>query len=155
MSIKHTVYVYYCVFRMAKSKAQRMKEFRVRKKAQLGDQWLRRENERVKSYFIPIAELSDEKQLQKRERNRTDCTMYRRKLKMDETELRQNQTQNDEEWSNTSTSDDNEVSSTTSVDYGPMTVKMKFTKSRSSSEGSSRQSRGRKRVSRALAKQYR
>ena len=64
---------------MAKSKAQRMKVYRARKKAQLGDQWLWRENERVKSCFAPIAELSDENQLHKRERNRTDCATCRRK----------------------------------------------------------------------------
>ncbi len=129
---------FYC--RMAKSKAQRMKEYRARKKAELGDAWLKRENQRVKGYFVPISELSEEKQTHKRKLNKNHCETYRKKQKTvacDETiESGENNKTND------ALEDENAVS---------LIVKMRF----NTPKESSRQSRGRIRVSRALAKQYR
>ena len=50
---------------MAKSKAQRMKEYRARKKATLGEDCLKQERNRTKQYYKPTAELNrkDEKRL--------------------------------------------------------------------------------------------
>ena len=42
----------YRAWRMKGYRAQRMKEFRARKKPELGDEWLRRENMRVKLTFF-------------------------------------------------------------------------------------------------------
>ena len=39
--------------RRPKSKSQRMKEYRERKKALLGDKWLSKERQRVKQYYKP------------------------------------------------------------------------------------------------------
>ena len=46
---------------MVKSKAQRMREYREIKKVELGEKLLRRENRRVKRYFVPVSQLSKEK----------------------------------------------------------------------------------------------
>lgn len=68
---------------MAKTKSQRMKEYRERKKALLGDIWLRKENQRVKSYFVPISELPLRKQHHKRELIKKHAQTYRKKLKLE------------------------------------------------------------------------
>ncbi|WAQ99020.1 hypothetical protein MAR_023393 [Mya arenaria] len=136
---------------MTKSKSQRMKEYRARKKAMLGDEWLRRENQRVKSYFVPVSELPLRKREHKRELNRKHARTHRRKRKIDTNYI---EGQNDREEAmleqEPSTSQENEISSTTDI-RTPLAIKMPF----SSYQKSSRESRGRKRVSRALAKQYR
>lgn len=51
---------------MAKTKAQIMKDYRERKKALLGDKWLKSESDRVKSYFVLVAQLNREKKKIKR-----------------------------------------------------------------------------------------
>jgi hypothetical protein len=43
---------------MAKSKAQRMKEYRARKKASLGEDCLKQERNRTKQCYKPTAELN-------------------------------------------------------------------------------------------------
>ncbi|WAR14247.1 hypothetical protein MAR_004352 [Mya arenaria] len=137
---------------MAKSKAQRMKEYRARKKAELGKEWFKRENQRVKGYFVPISELSEEKQAHKRQLNRKHCETYRKKRKIIAHE--ENTQEVGESSQNIdSLEDENGVSSSTvsTANEQSLTVKMNF----GMPKESSRQSRGRKRVSRALAKQYR
>lgn len=135
---------------MAKTKAQRMKEYRERKKALLGDEWLKKERERVRVYKPPIAELSIEEQEHKRKMNRKHCDTYRKKRKLAYEEEASPDIQINENNDSTITDDCNGVSSTTFNMSEPLTVKINFNKPESS-----RKSRGRKRVSRALAKQYR
>ena len=49
---------------MAKSKSQRMKEYRERKKASLGEKWLIQESNRTREYYKPTSQLnSKEKKL--------------------------------------------------------------------------------------------
>lgn len=137
---------------MAKTKSQRMKEYRERKKALLGDEWLRRENQRVKGYFVPISELPLRKQEHKRELNKKHAQTYRKKLKLDiDNTDRSSKTEEHRVLTPepSTTQGSNEVSSTTNIP-NPLIVKIPFT-----SKESSRESRGRKRISRALAKQYR
>ncbi|KAH3811138.1 hypothetical protein DPMN_139544 [Dreissena polymorpha] len=65
---------------MAKSKAQRMREYRERKKQQLGEEeWLRQERNRRKIYLTPIAQMDEDKQLKVRERNRKCQQRFRKK----------------------------------------------------------------------------
>ena len=68
---------------MANSKSQRMKEYRARKKAQLhvGDEWLKHENVRVKAYFKPVSELSDEDKYYRQAKNRLNSLEYHQKRK--------------------------------------------------------------------------
>jgi hypothetical protein len=65
---------------MAKTKSQRMKEYR--KKSSIRRRMAEKEHARVKNYYIHVAQLSKEKQQQRRMRNRVDCTKYRRKMKL-------------------------------------------------------------------------
>lgn len=132
---------------MAKTKAQRMKEYRERKKALLGDEWLKKERERVRAYKPPIDQLSKEEQEHKRKLNRKHCEKYRQKRKTEKTA--EQSSQNNDNVVSTA-ADSNGVSSTTGSTTEILTVKMNFNKPENS-----RKSRGRKRISRALAKQYR
>ncbi|MEW8542104.1 MAG: hypothetical protein AB2693_01100 [Candidatus Thiodiazotropha sp.] len=131
---------------MAKSKAQRMKEYRERKKAELGEEWLRRENRRVKSYFIPVSELSKEKKTSRRLRNRRNAQNYRmRKHASRDTGSSTSTVQESLASTSRATEDDLGVSSTTGdVADTPLVVKLPWMKSHSSA--------GKKRASRALAK---
>ena len=54
---------------MAKSKSQRMKEYRARKKEQLRKRWLKMERERIKGYFQPIEMLADDEKEKRRDKN--------------------------------------------------------------------------------------
>ncbi|KAH3719428.1 hypothetical protein DPMN_062263 [Dreissena polymorpha] len=64
---------------MAKSKAQRMREYRERKKQQIGEEeWLRQERNRRKIYFTPMAQMDEDKQLKVRERNRKCQQRFRK-----------------------------------------------------------------------------
>ena len=135
---------------MAKTKAQRMKEYRERKKALLGDEWLKKERERVRVYKPPVSTLTEEQQEHKRELNRKHCETYRKKRKLEEAASPNSQINNNDSSVTTTTEDCNGVSSTTDNTSETLTVKMNF-----NNPESSRKSRGRKRVSRALAKQYR
>lgn len=140
---------------MAKTKSQRMKEYRARKKEQLGDEWLRRENQRVKSYFVPISALTEEKQMHKRQLNREHCKTYRKKQRssVENRDAVADSVENQDAVADTVVErGENEAGSSTDHRNTPLTVKMNFHMSK---ESASRQSRGRKRVSRALAKQYR
>lgn len=47
-----------------------MKEYRERKKQELGGDWLKKERERVKAYYTPTAQLTEEKKEKRREKNR-------------------------------------------------------------------------------------
>lgn len=67
---------------MAKTKAQIMKDYRERKKASLGDKWLKSESQRVKSYFVPVAQLNREKKIKRRDKERTRKQRYRLKKKL-------------------------------------------------------------------------
>ena len=133
---------------MAKSKAQRMREYRERKKAELGEEWLRRENRRVKSYFVPVSQLSKEKTAKRRERNRGNAQSYRAKKQM---KLSDDNNTNvaivNNAGTSTSREDENGVSSTSDILNSPLVVKLQAMKSHSSV--------GKKCTSRALAKAYR
>lgn len=132
---------------MAKSKAQRMREYRQKKKEQLGDSWLKAERERVRGYFVPIADLDDEARERKRERNKIRQARFRNKRRVDKANeasvANVNNMSNDIQQPSTS---ENVVSSSSD---SVLTVKMPFVVREKVSI------RGRKRSSRALAKSYR
>lgn len=67
---------------MAKSKSQRMKEYRARKKEILGDEWLKMERERVKGYYVPTEILSKADKEKRREKNRKAASKFYKKKKM-------------------------------------------------------------------------
>ncbi|WAR12346.1 EXO-like protein [Mya arenaria] len=100
---------------------------------------------------VPPSKLPLRKREHKRELNRKHARTHRRKRKIDTNYI---EGQNDREEAmleqEPSTSQEHEISSTTDI-RTPLAIKMPF----SSYQKSSRESRGRKRVSRALAKQYR
>jgi len=133
---------------MAKSKAERMREYRERKKEQLGDKWLKSERRRVRGYFVPMAELDDEKQMKLREQNKIRQARYRNEKKRSgNSEAAASSVITDgsnEPQPSTST---NAVTSTTSDTV--LTVKLPFP------TPSSKSTSGRKRASRALARSYR
>ena len=114
---------------MAKSKSQCMKEYRERKKQQLGDRWLTIERERVKKYR-QTAHIDPEKKEHIRELSRIRQARYRNRKKRN----------------NEADGDGDTVSSTTDS----LTVKMPFKSTKSSSCV-----KGKKRVSRALSRSYR
>ena len=45
-----------------------MKEYRERKKQELGGDWLKKERERMKAYYTPTAQLTEEKKEKRREK---------------------------------------------------------------------------------------
>ena len=131
---------------MPKSKSQRMKEYRARKKEQLGDQWLKQERSRVKACYVPTEQLNDDDKQIRRDKNKKNArTFYAKKRngnKDTHNDEHLNETEPEEEPS-CSHEDDNGVSSTTM----PLTVKMPF--------NTSSQNKGQhKRVSRALKRSY-
>ena len=109
-------------FSMAKSKAQRMREYREKKKQRYGEEWPKKENQRIKSYFVPVAELSEEKRQHKRKLNKVHCATYRKKRKMNadkDHEVHHLTHQTDSHPLNTaSTSDEYDISSTTTEGSG-------------------------------------
>lgn len=133
---------------MAKSKAQRMREYRERKKEQLGEKWLKSERERVKGYHVPIADLDSEKRQKKREGNKRRQALYRlRKKEKNAAHDSNNQSEvrTESPIASTSNTSENLVPSTSSCN---LTVKLPFCTS------NIRKSIGKRRVSRALAKSY-
>ena len=64
--------------KMAKSKAQRMKEYRARKKASLGEDCLKQERNRTKQCYKPTAELNRKDEKARRERIREHVAAYRK-----------------------------------------------------------------------------
>lgn len=61
---------------MAKTKSQRMKEYRQRKKEQYGEAWAKKERTRVKANYRPTALLTDEEKAKRRERNRINAMKF-------------------------------------------------------------------------------
>lgn len=137
---------------MAKSKAQRMREYRERKQQQLGNRWLKMERERTKPYFKKIEDLDEEKRAKRRQQNRDSQSTYRKKMKArTDNEVRDNDIEvhiGDQQPSTSQINDDTVVSSTTGNDM-TLTVKLPFGPS------TSRASKGKQRVSRTLARTYR
>lgn len=66
---------------MAKSKTQRMKEYRARKKASIGEDWLKQERKRTKQYYKPTAERNRKDEKVRRERIRDNVAAYRKRQK--------------------------------------------------------------------------
>ena len=66
--------------RMAKTHAQRQKEYRERKKAELGDTWVKAENRRTQKYYVPTAFLSKDRADQRRKRVKKNVRQFRKKL---------------------------------------------------------------------------
>ncbi|XP_053404978.1 uncharacterized protein LOC128558788 [Mercenaria mercenaria] len=97
---------------MAKSKAERMREYRARKKQQLGEkEWLKRERARTKPYFKPMALLDESKQIEIREKNRINQIRFRRRKRQQKNTLVHSSTE--PQPSRSAESNENEVSSTT------------------------------------------
>ena len=135
---------------MAKSKSQRMKEYRARKKEILGDEWLKMERERVKGYYVPTEILSKADKEKRREKNRKAASKFYKKKKNDKNV--EDEIMNCPENQSTSglhIDDENGVSSTSNE---PLTVKLPF----QVNGGSGNKFKGgKKRASRALKKSYR
>ncbi|CAC5388319.1 unnamed protein product [Mytilus coruscus] len=64
---------------MAKSKSQRMKEYRERKKASLGEKWLIQESNRTREYYKPTSQLNSKEKKARRERIRDNVSAYRKR----------------------------------------------------------------------------
>ncbi|CAH1798517.1 unnamed protein product, partial [Owenia fusiformis] len=120
---------------MAKSKAQRMKEYRERKKQEMGEDWLKKERERVKKYYIPLELLPAKDRKRKQAINRNNWQNFRNKR----------QKPNDSSTPQPSSSSENEVTSTTGYLQLPSLM---------DSIDKSRKSSGRKRVNRALSRAH-
>lgn len=75
----------------------------------------------MKSYLVPISELSEVKQNREQELNRKHCATYHKKRKLAAAANEQSF-----ENSTASASDDNGVSSTTNNDNGQLSIKMTF-----------------------------
>ena len=80
MVIKH--------FRMAKTDAERARAYRQRKKESLGSSWLKKENERVKKYYIKSCELSKKKLNARRSKIRQYVHKYRLRQKTEARDLK-------------------------------------------------------------------
>ncbi|WAR29651.1 hypothetical protein MAR_003219 [Mya arenaria] len=113
---------------MAKTKAQRMKEYRARKKEQLGDAWLKRERERVKACYTPSALLTEEENAKRRGQNRKNAKTFYKLYKKtpgnnDGMNIRNTEANSENAHEpQQGCSGDNNVSSTTAGEL--MTVKM-------------------------------
>lgn len=70
---------------MAKSHAQRQKEYRERKKAEAGSRWLQEETKRTKKYYKKISELSKHEAKRQRKKIRVKQANYRAALKAKKT----------------------------------------------------------------------
>ena len=59
---------------MAKSHAQRQKEYRERKKAEIGSNWLEKESKRTKKYYTKVEQLTktEAKKKETKAQNQTD-----------------------------------------------------------------------------------
>ncbi|CAC5402742.1 unnamed protein product [Mytilus coruscus] len=64
---------------MAKSKSQRMKEYRERKKASLGEKWLIQESNRTREYYKPTSQVNSKEKKARRERIRDNVSAYRKR----------------------------------------------------------------------------
>jgi len=62
---------------MGKSRAQIQKEYRERKKQMLGAEYQKTERERVRKYYIPFAELSNNKRKQRNEKMKAANKRFR------------------------------------------------------------------------------
>jgi len=127
---------------MAKSKAQRMKEYRERKKQQLGNKWLKIEKERIRAHRQSV-QINPEKKEHERELGRIRQARFRNKKKVN-CPLTSIDDQN-QATEAPSTSED-AVSSSTDT----LIVRLPFVSTKSTSAV-----KGKKRASRALAKSYR
>ncbi|KAK6184255.1 hypothetical protein SNE40_006760 [Patella caerulea] len=130
---------------MAKSKSERMKEYRARKKEKLGDKWLKMERNRVRAYYTPTDLLSNEEQDKRRSKNRKAARKFYKKQTSDKS-IQAESLSNSEPTS----VDENGVSSTTSE--STMTVKFHF---QCDTGSGNKYKGGKKRASRALKKSYR
>ena len=62
---------------MAKSHAQRQKEYRERKKAEMGSNWLEKESKRNKKYFTKVGQLTKTEAKKRRQKLRIKQIDYR------------------------------------------------------------------------------
>ncbi|KAH3702597.1 hypothetical protein DPMN_077621 [Dreissena polymorpha] len=125
-----------------------MRENREREIEQLGDKWLKSERRRVRSYFVPMAELDDEKQMKIREQNKIRQARYRNKKKRSgNSEVAAASIITDESNEPQPSTSKNAITSTTSDTVLTVKLPCPTTSSKSTS--------GKKQASRALARSYR
>ena len=113
---------------MAKSKAQRMKEYRERKKAALGEAWFNAERKRVQAYYKPVSSLNKNEQKERRDKVRKKVQEYRKRQKS----LQQKEGSDISEYSSpgpsvsreTLSDDENGVSSATTCTSPPLIIKL-------------------------------
>lgn len=99
---------------MVKTHAQRQKEYQERKKAELGDKWLKAESSRTKRYHVPTAMLSKEKADSRRERVKKNVRRFRTKLRNQKNADKSQHERSDANQVNTISSS-NEVSSSSDI----------------------------------------
>ncbi|WAR03911.1 ZBT42-like protein [Mya arenaria] len=68
--------------RNRKSHAEKMQEYRVRKKAKLGEQWYEKEAERLRKRYVPVAQLSEEEKKERRLKSSIYTQRYRQRRKL-------------------------------------------------------------------------
>ena len=135
---------------MAKTKSERMKAYRAKKKALLGDEWLKKENERVNRYFVPIAELPQTIQQHKRQLNRQNAEKHRKRLKLTDNNDISDEVKIQMDIPNGLYTCNEYYNGASTTHYiSPMTVKMPFM-----STEQSRESQRHTRVSRVRANHY-
>jgi hypothetical protein len=59
-----------------------MREYRQRKKAALGEEWLEKERKRIRSYYKPVDQLSSKDRKKRREKMRVYVVAYRERQKL-------------------------------------------------------------------------
>lgn len=128
---------------MAKSHAQRQKEYRERKKAEGGSQWLEKESKRTKKYYTNVSKLSKREAAKRREKLRVKQAVYRASKKFDNANeiIRNTNTGNvlSEEPRPSTSGNDIQMAEVTSSD-STLVVKMKFQrKQKSTSEKKKKQ----------------
>ena len=143
MVIKH--------FRMAKTDAERARAYRQRKKESLGSSWLKKENERVKKYYIKSSELSKKKLNARRSKIRQYVHKYRLRQKTEARDLRNENLPGSSSADTNTDVMDSQVSSTSTAQEDPLPTCSKAPVA----DPTPTSSATRKRTSRAVARGYR
>ena len=64
-----------------KTSAEYQREYRARKKAEMGERYLEKERSRVKKYYTPMSQRSKREQIKAREDNKRRVADYRERKK--------------------------------------------------------------------------
>ena len=132
------------------SNAERQKKYRERKKAKEGENYLKREVQRVQKYYIPTSELSSRALSKRRKKIKERMRQHRQRTKVEQYTQAQVVTQNPIEDNHQSNDDTiGPCDSTTSPSGQQLFVKMNFNQD---NHGTKRKRRKNKSLSRANKK---